>query len=355
MSKPTPLEKLIVAMIREDGPMPLDRYMALCLGHPLYGYYTSRDPFGPEGDFVTAPEISQIFGELVGIWCAAAFQTLAMPRQFNLIELGPGRGTLMSDIVRATRVMPGFAEAAHIHLVETSPILRKLQAEKLGGDVTWHESLESIPAGPSITIANEVFDALPIRQYEFHQGHWMERCVGLSADGRLVIGRTAFPLARPPDSEGEIFETGPLRDDVARFLGNRLAHSAGAALVIDYGHAVSTPGDTLQAVRRHQFCSILDQPGDADLTSHVDFESLAQAFMQGGAIGHGPITQRQFLLAMGLEARAALLSQNARPEDRKVLARTAERLAGEDQMGNLFKVMAATSPGLASPYPFGSP
>jgi SAM-dependent MidA family methyltransferase len=354
MKSPTPLESLIVAMIREDGPMPIDRYMALCLGHPLHGYYMSRDPFGPDGDFITAPEISQIFGELVGIWCAAAFQALGAPRQFNLIELGPGRGTLMSDILRATRVMPGFREAAAVHLVETSPTLRKLQASKLGEAVTWHETVAGLPDGPAIVIANEFFDALPIHQFEFHQGQWMERRIGLNAEGRLVIGLAAFPLARPPTTKGAIFETGPSRDAIARFLGERLTQSQGALLVFDYGHAASALGDTLQAVRRHEFCSILDRPGEADLTAHVDFESLARAFAQGGAATHGPISQRQFLLAMGLEARAASLSAKAKPMERKAIARASERLAGENEMGNLFKVMAATSPGLATPYPFGS-
>ena len=355
MKTPTPLESLIIAMIREDGPMPLDRYMALCLGHPLHGYYTSRDPFGPDGDFITAPEISQIFGELVGIWCATAYRALGAPRQFNLIELGPGRGTLMSDILRATRVLPGFRESAQIHLVETSPTLRKLQAQKLGDAVTWHETIDGVPAGPSITVANEFFDALPIRQYEFHQGQWMERRIGLSADDRLVIGRTAFPLAGPPATEGAILEAGTLRDDIARLLGARLAQAPGAVLVFDYGHVASALGDTLQAVRRHEFCSILDSPGEADLTSHVDFESLGRSFAQGGAATHGPITQRQFLLHMGIEARADVLMAKAAPLDRKIIARATERLAGENEMGNLFKVMAATSPGLATPYPFGSP
>jgi NADH dehydrogenase [ubiquinone] 1 alpha subcomplex assembly factor 7 len=355
MKKPTPLENLIIAMIREDGPMPLDRYMALCLGHPLHGYYMSRDPFGPDGEFITAPEISQIFGELVGIWCAAAFQLLGSPRQFNLVELGPGRGTLMSDILRATRVMPGFREGAQIHLVETSPALRKLQVEKLGDAVTWHETIDGIPGGPSITVANEFFDALPIRQYEFHQGRWMERRVGLSADDRLVIGHTAVAFAGAPATAGAILEAGPLRDDTARMLGVRLAQSPGAVLVCDYGHAASAPGDTLQAVRRHEFCSILDHPGEADLTSHVDFESLRRAFAQGGAATYGPVSQRQFLLRMGIEARAGLLISKATPADSEIIARSIERLAGENEMGNLFKVMAATSPGLATPYPFGSP
>jgi len=354
MKKPTPLEDLIIAMIREDGPMPIDRYMALCLGHPAHGYYMSRDPFGPDGDFITAPEISQIFGELIGIWCAAAFQALGAPNQFLLVELGPGRGTLMSDIRRAARVMPGFREAARIHLVETSPALRKLQAEKLGSAVSWHESIDSVPQGPAIIIANEFFDALPIGQYEFHRGQWMERRIGLSAGDRLVIGLSAFALARPPATEGAILETSPLREDVAQALGARLAQSPGIALVIDYGHTASGLGDTLQAVRRHKFCSILDRPGEADLTSHVDFESLGRAFTQNGAAIHGPITQRHYLLAMGLEARAATLAKAAKLPERKIIARATERLAGENQMGNLFKVMAALSPGLATPYPFGS-
>lgn len=355
MKKPTPLEDIIVAMIREDGPMPIDRYMALCLGHPLHGYYMSRDPFGPDGDFITAPEISQIFGELLGVWCAAAFQALGAPHHFLLIELGPGRGTLMSDVLRATRVMPGFREAAQIHLVETSPALRKLQAEKLGPAVTWHESIEDLPDGPAIILANEFFDALPISQYEFHGGSWMERRVGLNAGDRLVIGRSAVVLAEPAVEEGVILEMAPIRQAIAKALGERLSHSPGVALVIDYGHAASASGDTLQAVRRHKFCSILDRPGEADLTSHVDFEKLAQAFRDGGAVTHGPITQRHYLLAMGLEARAAILTQKAKLPERKIIARATERLVGENQMGNLFKVMAALSPGLSTPYPFGSP
>ena len=355
MMKPTPLEQIIVAMIREDGPMPLDRYMALCLGHPVHGYYMSRDPFGPDGDFITAPEISQIFGELIGIWCAAAFQALGAPKEFHLIELGPGRGTLMSDLMRASRVMPGFHEGARIHFIETSPALRKLQAEKLGPDVAWHDSLATLPAGPSIVIANEFFDALPIRQFEARDGQWMERRIGLGADDRLVIGLSAQHLDRPPAADGDILESAPLRDAIARELGSRLAASPGAALIIDYGHAASALGDTLQAVRRHKFCSILDRPGEADLTSHVDFESLGNALKQGGAHTHGPITQRQFLMSMGLEARAARLSQKVKLPERNVIGRAVERLAGENQMGNLFKVLAATSPGLPTPYPFGSP
>jgi NADH dehydrogenase [ubiquinone] 1 alpha subcomplex assembly factor 7 len=261
---------------------------------------------------------------------------------------------LMSDILRAARVMPGFREGARIHLVETSPALRKVQAARLGSTVSWHESIDSVPEGPAIIIANEFFDALPIGQCEFHNGQWMERRIGLSAGDRLVIGLSAVALARAPAAEGAILEVGPMREDVARALGARLAQSPGIALAIDYGHAVSALGDTLQAVHRHKFCSILDRPGEADLTSHVDFESLGCAFTQGGAVIHGPITQRHYLLAMGLEARAANLAKAAKLPERRIIARATERLAGENQMGNLFKVMAVTSPGLATPYPFGS-
>jgi SAM-dependent MidA family methyltransferase len=327
--------------------------MTLCLAHPVHGYYMSRDPFGPAGDFITAPEISQMFGELIGIWCVAAYTALGTPRQFMLIELGPGRGTLMSDIMRACRVMPGFHEAARLHLVETSPLLRDLQAARLGDVVTWHEHIGTVPKGPSIVIANEFFDALPIRQYEFRGGQWLERRVGLGAGDQMVIGLARVPVDLAPAPEGTILETAPLREDFAKSLGLRLAKAPGATLIIDYGHSASGTGDTLQAMRRHKYCSILDRPGEADLTAHVDFETLMHSLTEEGAVTHGPMTQRRFLLAMGLEVRAANLAQSAREPERKAITRAVERLAGEKQMGDLFKVLAALSPGLATPYPFG--
>lgn len=346
----TPLEKIIGEIIAAEGPMPIDRYMGLCLGHPLHGYYMGRDPFGEQGDFMTAPEISQIFGELIGVWCAAAWDAMGKPAQFNLVELGPGRGTLMADILNAAKVMKGFREAAHIHLVEMSPTLSKLQKEKLGNDVTWHESIASVPDGPLLLVANEFFDAIPIRQFEKRHGKWLERCVGAEGMGFLPAA-----LDNAQGANGDVIEFAPQRLEIAKDIGQRLAKQKGCALVIDYGHLNTAPGDTLQAVRAHEYVAITDQPGESDITSHVDFEALAKAFIQGGAVVYPAITQRAFLLAMGLEQRTAILSSKANANSSNILARTVERLAGEREMGNLFKVMAATSADLPMPYPFGTP
>lgn len=349
---PTPLAAVVAGIIREEGPMPLDRYMAFCLGHPEHGYYVKRDPFGEEGDFITAPEISQMFGELIGVWCAEAYRTMGSPAQVHIIEFGPGRGTLMRDLLRAVKVAKGFATALRVHFVETSPALRKVQADALGIDATWHSGFDSLPQGPSIVIANEFFDAIPIRQFALRNRQWQERCVGLAADGSLTLGLVESAQSFEPRDEGAIVEISPQRETIARALGAGLAASPGAALIIDYGHLASAAGDTLQAVRAHRHCGILDHPGDSDLTSHVDFQSLADALETGGASVHQPMTQRCFLLAMGLEPRAAALAKNASLPDRKVISRAVERLAGETQMGNLFKVIAATTPGLPAPYPF---
>ncbi|MBL8907726.1 MAG: SAM-dependent methyltransferase [Rhizobiales bacterium] len=345
----TPLEKLLRQMIEQEGPMRLDRYMGLCLGHPQYGYYMTRDPFGETGDFVTAPEISQMFGELIGIWCATQWQAMGSPKKFNLIELGPGRGTLMADALRAGKVMPGFVPAAHVHLVETSPVLRRMQKERLGAAVAWHDSLAEVPAGAAIIIANEFFDAIPIRQFEWRQGHCFERCVGLG-EGGLTIGLAPVKdiCAIEAAEETLVIEEAGARNAIAAEIAARINTAPGAALIIDYGHVRSAPGDTLQAVRQHRFVDVLDRPGEADLTAHVDFEALSRALSAGGASVHGPITQGEFLRAMGIAERARALGarSGAAAEEAR------ERLAGEAQMGNLFKVLAATSQDLAVPYPF---
>ncbi|MBZ0262824.1 MAG: SAM-dependent methyltransferase [Hyphomicrobiales bacterium] len=344
----TPLEKIIGEIIAAEGPMPIDRYMGLCLGHPLHGYYMTRDPFGEQGDFMTAPEISQIFGELIGVWCAAAWDATGKPAQFNLVELGPGRGTLMADILKAAKVMPGFREAARIHLVEMSPILRRLQKQKLG-QVTWHDTFADVPEGPLLLIANEFLDAIPLRQFEKRHGKWLERCVG--AEG---MGFMPAALDNAQGANGDVIEFAPQRSGIAQEIGQRLARDGGCALIIDYGHLQTAPGDTLQAVRAHEYVAVTDQPGESDITSHVDFEALAKAFRQGGAVVHPAITQRAFLLAMGLEQRAAILSSKADANSKTILDRAVARLAGETEMGNLFKVMAATSADFPVPYPFGA-
>ena len=351
----TPLEQLLREMIETEGPLRLDRYMSLCLGHPAHGYYIAREPFGSSGDFITAPEISQMFGELIGIWCAAAWAAVGKPAQFQLVELGPGRGTLMADILRASKVMPGFLAAAGLHLVETSPRLRALQKQAIGQPVIWHDTLASVPEGPMILVANEFFDAIPIRQFERRAGRWFERVVGL-AGGRLALGLSESEAAQGQGalgSDGDIVEFAPERSAIAGEIGGRLARQPGAALIVDYGHLASAPGDTLQALRKHQFVPVTQSPGESDITSHVDFEALAKALQADGAVAWPALTQRIFLLAMGLDARTAALAGKAGAKEAETLRRAATRLAEETQMGNLFKVLAATSPGLATPYPFG--
>ena len=332
--------------------MGLDRYMGLCLGHPEHGYYMARDPFGAKGDFVTAPEVSQVFGELIGVWCIAAWTAIGQPSAFNLVELGPGRGTLMNDILRtAKRAVPSFAGAASVNLIEMSPILRGLQLKAIGEGAIWHDRFEDVPEGPLIVIANEFFDAIPVRQFEKRDGKWHERVIGLQED-RLVLGLISSDLG-PQGGDGDIIEFAPARTAIARAIGERLSRHAGAALIIDYGHLATAPGDTLQAMLKHGFVSILESPGTCDLTSHVDFEALGKALALGGASVMPALTQRGFLLAMGLEQRTGMLAAKSDIRTRGLLERQMTRLAGEDQMGNLFKVLAAVSPGLATPYPFG--
>ncbi len=332
--------------------MRIDRYMALCLGHPQHGYYITRDPLGEKGDFVTAPEVSQVFGELIGIWTVAQWGAMEQPERIHLVELGPGRGTLMADVLRTlARAAPALAAAVQVHLVETSPVLRQKQSQALGEGVTWHARLEDVPEGPMILLANEFFDAIPIRQNERRDGQWRERVVGLS-EGGLAIGIGGI-VPGPMGEEGSILEVAPFREQIARHIGERLAGHAGSALIIDYGHLKTAPGDTLQAMRGHQFVPVTEAPGEADLTSHVDFEALAKAFGAGGARAHPAMSQRQFLLAMGLEPRMAQLAAKADAETGAVLNRQKARLADEAQMGNLFKVLAVTSAGLSTPYPFG--
>jgi NADH dehydrogenase [ubiquinone] 1 alpha subcomplex assembly factor 7 len=343
----TPLETIITRMIADDGPMPLDRYMTLCLSHPEHGYYMTRDPLGRAGDFTTSPEISQVFGELIGVWVAQVWQQMGSPRKFALVELGPGRGTLMMDVLRVLNKVPACAKAAEVHLVETSPVLRSAQLERVP-DATWHSSVASLPGLPTMLLANEFFDALPIRQFERNKGQVFERVVG---EG-LSLGFVPSAMRLPYSGDG-VFEDSSIRDAVALQLGDHISKLSGAALIIDYGHLRSAPGDTLQAMKAHQFCKITDWPGEADLTSHVDFEALGRGFIKGGAKVAGAMTQGQFLLNMGLEARTKVLAAS-HPNDKQCeIVAASERLAKTAEMGDLFKVMAITGGIDAPPYPFG--
>jgi NADH dehydrogenase [ubiquinone] 1 alpha subcomplex assembly factor 7 len=357
----TELANLIARRIRATGPLTIAEYMAEALQHPRLGYYATRDPLGAGGDFVTAPEVSQVFGELIGLWCADVWARMGQPDPVLLVELGPGRGTLMADALRALAVAPDFRRALHPHLVETSPVLRGLQTRALAAaGPTWHESLETVPAGPSLLIANEFLDALPIRQFERRGAAWHERCVGLASDGTLAVvldpAQSAAAalisprLATAPD--GSVAEVRPAAIGLATEIARRLMADGGAALIIDYGYAQSACGDTLQAVRRHRYHPVLEAPGSADLTAHVDFQAFADVARAAGARVCGPVPQGAFLRSLGIEARERQLSANAPPERRAAIESGVHRLIGDGEMGTLFKVLALTHRDLPTPAGF---
>lgn len=346
----TPLARLLAERIRETGPITVADYMAECLLHPVHGYYTTRDPFGAAGDFTTAPEISQMFGELVGLALAQAWLDRGAPAPFTLAELGPGRGTLMADILRATRSVPGFHAAARVLLVEASPVLRRKQQETIsrGHDLglRWIEAAGDLPEQPLFLVANEFFDALPIHQYQFVKGGWHERLIGVR-DGALAFGLAEGPtlpgtMAMHQREDGTIIEENRIGRFVMLQVGHRLHHHGGVALVIDYGGWRSR-GDTLQALCSHAFDDPLAHPGEADLTAHVDFEPLA---------GHQPhfyTTQGAFLTRLGIDARAERLARNLTGEALDSHWAAHRRLTHPEEMGSLFKVLAVTSDGAPPP------
>jgi NADH dehydrogenase [ubiquinone] 1 alpha subcomplex assembly factor 7 len=351
----SPLEQEIRRLIAAAGPMPVADYMRLCLTHPQHGYYTTRDPFGSSGDFVTAPEISQMFGELIGLWLASAWRQMGAPENVRLIELGPGRGTMMKDVLRAVRVVKPFRSAIVLHMVEISPVLKEAQQEMLADtDVPafWHETLDDVASGPCMIIANEFIDALPIHQAVKQPDGWHERVIEIGADGNLGFGiaretlphfETGLPRALRQSPDGAIFEW---RDDrFALELGRRV-RSEGVALILDYGHIHYSTGDTLQAVAGHAYANPLHNPGEADLTAHVDFEALAQSAESIGGRIHGPITQRDFLLHLGIDKRAETLKSGLPRDKAREIDMAQSRLTetGAKGMGQLFKVLAVTDP-----------
>jgi SAM-dependent MidA family methyltransferase len=347
----TPLGQLLIERIREGGPITVADYMAECLLHPVHGYYTTRDPFGAEGDFTTAPEISQMFGELVGLVLAQAWMDQGAPAPFTLAELGPGRGTLMADILRATRGVPGFHAAAEVTLIEASPVLRQIQAKTIsrGHDLglRWIEAAGDLPEQPLFLVANEFFDALPIHQYQFRNGHWHERLVGLQ-DGKLAFGlaergqATGNTLASRQRDEGLVIEEGRIARFVMAQVHHRLHHHGGIALVIDYGGWRSR-GDTLQALRGHAFDDPLAHPGEADLTAHVDFEPLA------GRATYHYTTQGEFLIRLGIAHRAERLARELSGAKLESHLAALRRLTHPEEMGSLFKVLALTRAGAPQP------
>ena len=355
----SPLEAEIRKRIKRSGPMPVSQFMSLCLNDPTHGYYMTRDPFGREGDFVTSPEVSQMFGELVGVWCASVWRMMGSPENVRLVELGPGRGTMMVDMLRAARVMPEFRNAVVVHMIEISPALQARQKQTLGGTdvpIHWHDTFEEVPDGTLIVVANEFFDALPVHQAVRQINGWYERTVELDLYDNLAFGIGNDPLPLFEQLLPKTVRDAPLgsiyewrMDRLALEIGRRImphGRPSGAALVIDYGHVESSVGDTLQAVGAHAFAGTLSAPGTVDLTAHVDFAALALSIESMGARTHGPVEQGRFLRALGLANRAASLKSHAPPEKAADIDLAVQRLTGEGRtgMGKLFKVAAFADP-----------
>ena len=347
----TPLAQRMIEQVMTNGPMTMAEYMGQCLMHPEYGYYATRDPLGADGDFTTAPEISQMFGELLGLSLAQAWLDQGAPVPFQLVEAGPGRGTLMADALRATKAVPGFHDAMELHLIEGSEPLKARQKVALEGyEPQWHGSFETLPEGPLFLIANEFFDALPVRQVERTEAGWAERCVGLT-DGALSLGLTAekaMPMleARLDDTQpGDVVEVSPVGRMLAEAIGNRIKGFGGAALIVDYGDWHSL-GDTIQAVKGHAPVGLLDTPGEADLTAHVDFEALAEV----APCAHTRLTpQGVFLERLGITARAQTLAKKLEGEALEAHIAAHRRLTHPEEMGTLFKTLGLYPEGATPP------
>jgi NADH dehydrogenase [ubiquinone] 1 alpha subcomplex assembly factor 7 len=349
----TPLTRLLQRRIALSGPITIADFMAEALGHPEHGYYQRRDPLGRAGDFITAPEVSQMFGELIGLWCVEVWHQMGCPDPCRLVELGPGRGTLMADGLRAARVRPAFTAAMRLHLVETSPYLRQRQAERLQAHrPQWHARFAEVPDGPLLLVANEFFDALPLHQFTLAPEGWRERTV--AHDGERLVFAWAMPgpsfaLLSESQRRGPAAEVSPAALALAREIAERLVAQGGAALIIDYGTSRSLPGESLQALRRHRPVDPLTEIGEADISAHVDFGALARAAREAGAAVHGPLPQGEFLLRLGLAARAECLLARATPTQARDIDSARRRLLDAREMGTLFKALALAAPSLPTP------
>lgn len=364
------LKDRIIARIKSEGPMSVAEYMGLCLLDPKQGYYPTRDPLGSDGDFITAPEISQMFGELLGIWAIQSWRDMGMPGGVNLIELGPGRGIMMADILRAGRLAPDFIDNVSVYLIEASAALQAVQANTLAESsvpVSWIDSLEDIPMGPTILVANEYLDCLPVRQFiqtdRFAQDKgWHERLVtydkdtdelafAVATEPASALAITAMPEARENARNDDLLEVCPAAQQVLDALKERFKMSPGRALFMDYGPDTTEFGDTLQALKRHEKVGVFSDPGNTDLTARVDFAALGEFASQIDLAGSEAVPQSEFLSKLGIEMRAATLAK-ASPDSKLKIARQLDRLTGEDQMGALFKAMCFQSAGLDVPMGF---
>jgi NADH dehydrogenase [ubiquinone] 1 alpha subcomplex assembly factor 7 len=342
----SPLKAKILHRIESEGPIGVAEYMRIALTDPEHGYYMRKDPLGAGGDFTTAPEISQMFGEILGLFFVQAWEDRGSPPRFHFVELGPGRGTLMADMLRTAKVRPNFLAAAEVTLIEASPALRAIQEQALKGTrARWAQGLDHLDGAPLFLVANEFLDALPARQMVRFKGGWHERMIAAeSGELRFALSDEAVPPeaipARFRDApESSIFELGAEAIACVRQVANRIARWGGVALFIDYGHAQPAPGDTFQAVKAHRYADPLAEPGEADLTFHVDFAGLAREALKAGARPSGPIAQGEFLRNLGIEARAERLKRSS-PQSAADIDAALARLTDPAQMGELFKVLA---------------
>lgn len=362
------LKDRIAALIEAQGPISVAQFMTVALLDPKEGYYATRDPFGVGGDFTTAPEISQMFGEMVGLWLVQAWADQGCPKNPRLVELGPGRGTLMADILRTARVAPEFLVDLDVVLIEASPVLQEAQGDKLrglhdgimGADISWQAQFDdSLTDRPLFLVANEFFDALPVRQYVKTERGWCERMI-TAAGGELAFALA--PVALPPHAvpaglekapDGGVYETSPAATALTEDIARTIAKHGGAGLIVDYGYSLRNTGErggfgeTLQAVGGHRFVDVLAEPGEDDLSAHVDFAALAAAAKRGGANIAGPVTQGMFLANLGITERAEQL-MTANPDQAADLLVAVERLIGNDKMGQLFKALALMPPAIAN-------
>ena len=343
----TPLKLRITNHIKTSGPLALAEYMHWCMADPKDGYYANQEAIGAKGDFITAPEISQMFGEMIGIWAVETWEALGKPSPFNLVELGPGKGTLMLDLLRIGNAVPEFLNAAQVQMIETSEKLIATQKQTLNEytNITWRKSLQEIPTQPTILIANEFLDVLPVRQYVKAENKWREHAIGVDENNNLVwtlgtgiLETESLPENAGDEPEGAVFEISTIREAFIANTAEILKTNTGAALFIDYGHDKTDFGDTVQAMRAHGFTGILEEPGLADLTSHVDFDALSKIAKTSGMTVKPLEKQGAFLLGKGLIERAGQLGHQQSPEIQEQLTQQAERLALPDEMGDLFKV-----------------
>ena len=334
-------------LISENGSLSIAQYMSLCLTHPEHGYYMQQDSI--KDDFLTAPETSQMFGELIGAWLITMWQSLGSPSPFSLVELGAGTGTLMQDILRTSILSPTFHQSAQVHLVEISPTLQQQQRTRLkdsGVPIVWHQSCDTLPSLPTFLVANEFLDALPIHQWINDNQDWRERVITLDEHENLqfsttsaLLSPTHLPESYESESNGAVFENSPAREAIIDQIAHHLTSTMGISLFIDYGHWHSGFGDTLQAVKSHTPTNILEHSGQSDLTSHVDFQPLTDCAQKIGCSVSPPTDQGSFLLELGLIERAKKLSESKPPKESDIIHNAVDRLSSQSQMGSLFKVM----------------